>query len=53
MSEPNAQEDKSTLVNWYRHCDTSWVMVWSCACDDRCPVCNAEIEPYESEELGG
>lgn len=24
---------------------------WSCMCNDECPVCGAEIEPYESEEI--
>lgn len=28
-----------------------WVDEWSCTCNDRCPVCNAEVEPYESEEV--
>jgi hypothetical protein len=30
---------------------TCWVDVWSCACNDRCPTCNAEIEPFESEQI--
>ncbi len=28
-----------------------WSDCWSCMCNDRCPVCNREIEPYISEEL--
>jgi len=32
---------------FYKHCDTEWDMEWSCTCNDRCPVCNHEIEPYE------
>jgi hypothetical protein len=28
-----------------------WTMVWSCMCNDKCPTCNAEIEPYKSDEL--
>lgn len=32
-------------------CDVSWDDVWSCACNDKCPECNREIEPEESEEL--
>lgn len=45
------------FLNRYRHfnCpvqpDIEWVDQWSCACNDRCPACNAEIEPYASEEL--
>lgn len=30
---------------------SGWEDTWSCMCNDRCPVCNAEIEPYASEEL--
>jgi hypothetical protein len=39
------------LANTYRHCGQSWRDEWSCACNDRCPVCNKEIEPAESETL--
>lgn len=28
-----------------------WTDRWSCMCNDRCPLCNREIEPYTSEEL--
>lgn len=28
---------------------TEWEMSWSCACNDRCPTCNHEIEPYKTE----
>jgi hypothetical protein len=37
--------------NHYRHCGQEWNDVWSCTCNDKCPVCGAEIEPYESEDL--
>jgi hypothetical protein len=39
--------------NSYRHeeCDASWIDEWSCACDDRCPVCDAEIVPYDFVDL--
>lgn len=41
------------FLNHYHcgHCDADWDDVWDCMCNDRCPECNAEIEPYESEEL--
>lgn len=39
------------FLNQYRHCDVEWDDVWPCSCNDRCPVCNKEIEPYRSEEL--
>lgn len=38
-----------TYLNQYRHCGIEWEDTWSCACNDRCPVCNKEIEPYKSE----
>jgi hypothetical protein len=37
--------------NHYRHCGQEWEDVWSCECNDRCPVCNKEIEPYASDDL--
>jgi hypothetical protein len=43
------------FINYY-HCPddgTEWTMVWSCTCDDRCPVCNHEIEPFRSEHAAG
>lgn len=36
--------------NFYRHCGEEWEDEHSCQCNDRCPVCNAEIEPYKSED---
>lgn len=30
---------------------TTWQDEWSCKCDDRCPTCTKEIEPYKSEDL--
>jgi hypothetical protein len=38
-------------LNKYRHCGQEWEDRWSCACNDKCPVCDKEIEPYESEEM--
>lgn len=39
--------------NSYRHeeCNSNWIDEWSCACDDRCPVCDAEIEPHHFVDL--
>ena len=41
------------FVNHYRcpRCKTTWEDVWDCACNDRCPKCNAEIEPEKSVEI--
>jgi len=32
-------------------CRTMWSDEWSCACNDRCPKCNAEIEPFDYDNL--
>jgi hypothetical protein len=32
-------------------CKVSWVDVWSCMCNDKCPECDAEITPLYSIEL--
>jgi hypothetical protein len=44
----------SAYVNYYR-CSkdsTEWADAWSCACNDKCPICNAEVEPFRSDEIG-
>jgi hypothetical protein len=38
------------FVNYYEHCGTTWTDVWDCTCNDKCPVCGAEIEPFHSED---
>ena len=43
--------DEANYLNYYRHCGVEWSDVWSCMCNDRCPECNCEIEPYESKDL--
>jgi hypothetical protein len=51
-SMPNV-EGKPEFRNYY-HCPsdgTSWVAEWSSRCNDRCPVCRAEIEPHDSEDI--
>ena len=42
-------------LNQYRcpYCQTEWDDVWDCGCNDRCPDCNKEIEPYESALIEG
>ncbi len=35
-----------------QHEPVEWSDTWCCACNDRCPVCDAEIEPYDYEEEG-
>ncbi len=38
---------------YYRHneCDANWTDTWSCACNDKCPACGAEIEPFDCDDL--
>ena len=47
------QAEAIRYLNHYRCPDdgTEWTDQWSCTCSDRCPTCNKEIEPYESEEI--
>jgi len=42
-------------LNQYRcpYCQTEWEDEWDCGCNDRCPDCNKEIEPYESSLIEG
>jgi hypothetical protein len=46
-------EKRFTHRNYHRcpHDDAEWIDEWSCACNDRCPVCRAEIEPYLTEDV--
>ncbi len=39
--------------NHYRcpHCQQEWQDEWDCACNDKCPTCHKEIEPYASDLL--
>ncbi len=40
------------FINYYKcTCGYQWQDEWDCTCNDRCPECNKEIEPYESEEI--
>lgn len=48
-------EDEARFTNRYycKECDLEWEMTWSCMCNDKCPRCTREIEPYESEDNNG
>ncbi len=39
--------------NFYRcpECLTEWDDHWDSMCNDQCPDCEAEIEPYKSEDI--
>lgn len=45
-----SKESKTNIFhNFYEcPCGETWEDHWSCACNDKCPSCNAEIEPYKS-----
>jgi len=34
-------------------CHLAWFDTWECSCNDRCPGCGAEIEPWLSEPIDG
>lgn len=44
---------KIKFHNFYEHseCGTKWDMRWSGTCNDKCPKCGAEIEPYMSFDV--
>jgi len=46
-----SQNTKHQFRNFYAHCGQEWHDTWDSQCNDKCPVCNAEIEPHDSEEL--
>lgn len=43
----------SLFLNKYHcgPCEVRWDDRWDCACNDRCPKCDAETEPYTSISL--
>lgn len=45
-----ALDYKEAVLNFYKHedCGTKWADLWSCGCNDECPKCGGEIEPYAS-----
>ncbi len=51
----SADNSAVRYLNQYRcpYCQTEWEDVWDCGCNDRCPDCNKEIEPYESALIEG
>jgi hypothetical protein len=46
-------ERPPTHRNYYQcpYDGTSWTDEWSCACNDRCPACRSEIEPYFTKSM--
>ena len=50
LEEETTEENENAWVNHYFHHDQQWDDTWSCQCNDECPVCHREIEPYASTE---
>jgi hypothetical protein len=55
VSHSHSEIEGVRYLNQYRcpYCKTEWEDVWDCGCNDRCPDCNKEIEPYESALIEG
>jgi hypothetical protein len=53
MSEdPNWRQGDPWFLNFYKcECGAKWEDDWSCTCNDECPGCGAEVEPYKSEDV--
>ena len=51
-----AMQDASTteVRNYYEcpECGVKWTAEWDSMCNDRCPKCSTEIEPYDSVKIG-
>ena len=45
--------DKVWYINHYycETCNIHWDDEWDCMCNDRCPKCNKEIQPYASDDI--
>jgi hypothetical protein len=51
--EKKAEAEEGEYTNFYLHCGRHWRDKWSCMCNDHCPVCDKEIEPYKSVDAEG
>lgn len=50
--EDSEDSVKMLYKNHYRcDCGAEWTDEWDCMCNDHCPDCDAEIEPYKSEDI--
>ena len=51
-TDENLKDLEEWYLNYYKcPCGHRWTDEWSCMCNDKCPKCGKEIEPYESQEL--
>lgn len=48
-----AQKLENKFKNYYYcpECGVGWQDIWTSTSNDRCPTCNKEIEPYDSEDI--
>jgi Protein of unknown function (DUF3768) len=58
LIRPRTPPNEENPMSWFRKhrtcpCGTDWWDEWECLCNDRCPACNAKIEPDEHEEIEG
>jgi rubrerythrin len=53
ITKAREQEGTQQFVNRYRcpSCGYAWDDIWDSACNDLCPQCDKEIEPYESKPI--
>lgn len=54
LTTPKTESDRNDSSEFENHylctCGEEWQDTWSSACNDRCPSCNREIEPYASDD---
>lgn len=45
-------EEAALFINHYHcaDCNETWISEWSSTCNDKCPQCNKEIEPENSDD---
>ena len=54
MQDTSMDAEVQTLYrNFYEcsECGTKWTDEWDCMCNDCCPKCSCEIEPFDSVEM--
>jgi len=48
----DSEKEPNVFINFYQCvCGKEWESVWSCACNSKCPECNSEIEPHQTEDI--
>ncbi|WP_347987590.1 hypothetical protein [Methylomonas sp. AM2-LC] len=51
ISQSRSETTSAWYINHYccPYCHLEWQDEWDCTCNDKCPACNKEIDPYESD----